>query len=297
MRRGLVSSIALWLTLALLAALATGCGSLISNTKEVEIGRGVDLEIEKQYRIVEGNDALTKWARDLVAVLSTASTPFRDPADFEGYKVEVIADDTLVNAFAAPGGYTYISTGLILQAKTCAEITGVLGHELGHVTQRHGVRSLETAMAGEELSRMVLGEGLAADAAQTIWAFLNSTQFSQEHETEADEVGVQIAHDAGYNPFGLVDFFRKIQAMEKAAGGSGPQFLSSHPATKDRIGAVTKQITDAYGNAVVAGKTQTYECRGTDLTLAQAQDRIRKKDYGVRAGTGTSSAPPRSEVP
>lgn len=292
MRRGPVPSIAHWVALTLFAVLATGCGSLINNTKEVEIGRGVDEEIEKQYRIVETKDALSKWARDLVAKLATASTQFRDPAEFEGYKVEVLADDTLVNAFAAPGGYTYISTGLILQAKTCAEITGVLGHELGHVTQRHGVKSLETAMAGEELSRMVLGEGLAADAAKTIWAFLNSTQFSQEHEAEADEVGVQIAHDAGYNPFGLVDFFRKIQAMEKDAGGTGPQFLSSHPATKDRIGAVTQQITDAYGTAVVAGKTQTYECRGTDLTLDQVQDRIRKKDYGVRAGTGTSTAPP-----
>jgi predicted Zn-dependent protease len=292
MRRPPVQSVFTWALFALLALLSTGCGTLISNTKEVEIGRGVDAEIEKQYRMVEANDALTKWARDLVSVLSTASKQFRDPVEFEGYKVEVIADDTVVNAFAAPGGYTYITTGLILQAKTCGEITGVLGHELGHVTQRHGVKSLEAAMAGEELSRLVLGEGLASDAAQTIWAFLNSTQFSQEHEEEADEVGVQIAHDAGYNPFGLVDFFRKIQAMEKAAGGSGPQFLSSHPATKDRIGAVTKQITAAYGTAVVAGKTQTYECRGTDLSLAQVQDRIRKKDYGVRAGTGTSSAPP-----
>lgn len=276
-----------WL-FCLLPLVLSACGSLISNTKEVEIGRGVDLEIEKQYRLVEANDALTKWARDLVGVLSKASVQFRDPAEFEGYKVEVIADDALVNAFAAPGGYTYLSTGLILQAKTCAEITGVLGHELGHVTERHGVKSLETVMAGEELTRMVLGEGLAADAAKTIWAILNSTKFSQEHESEADDVGVQIAHDAGYNPYGLVDFFTKLLAMDDG-GGVMPQFLSSHPATKDRIRAVSKQIDDTYGETVVAGKTQTYECRGTDLTLAQVQSRIRKKEYGVRAGTGTQS--------
>lgn len=272
--------------LCLLAAFEAACGSLISNTKELEIGRGVNVEIEKQYRIVERQDALSKWARDLVGVLSVASTQFRDPAEFEGYKVEVIADDALVNAFAAPGGFTYISTGLILQAKTCAEITGVLGHELGHVTQRHGVKSLETVMAGEELSKLILGEGLAADAAKTLWAILNSTQFSQEHENEADEVGLQIAHDSGYNPFGLVDFFTKLLSMESGGGGM-PQFLSSHPATKDRIRAVSQRIKDTYGAAVVAGKTQTYECRGTDLPLAAVQERIRKKDYGVRAGAGT----------
>jgi len=268
---------------------ASGCGGLINNTKEVEIGRGVDLEIEKQYRIVEAADPLSEWARDLVGGLATASTPFRDPQEFEGYKVEVIADDALVNAFAAPGGYTYISTGLILQADTCAEITGVLGHELGHVTERHGVRSLETAMAGEELARMILGEGLAADAASTIWAFLNSTQFSQEHESEADDVGLQIAHDAGYNPFGLVDFFKKILAMEKAAGGAGPQFLSSHPATGERIAAVQRQIEQRYGEAVVAGKTQSYACRGTKLTLDAVQARIREKQHVVRPGTGSEA--------
>jgi predicted Zn-dependent protease len=278
---------AFFLTLA--ALVATGCGGLINNTKEVEIGRGVDLEIEKQYRIVEAADPLSEWARDLVGGLATASTPFRDPQEFEGYKVEVIADDALVNAFAAPGGYTYLSTGLILQADTCAEITGVLGHELGHVTERHGVRSLETAMAGEELARMVLGEGLAADAASTIWAFLNSTQFSQEHESEADDVGLQIAHDAGYNPFGLVDFFQKILAMEKAAGGAGPQFLSSHPATGDRIASVRRQIEDKYGDAVVAGKTQSYACRGTKLSLEAVQKRIRDTQYVVRPGTGSEA--------
>ena len=277
------------LVLILGALLQAACGSLISNTKEVEMGRGVDQEIAKQYALVEPDDGLTLWAKQLVAPLSEASKPFRDPADFGGYKVNVIADDELVNAFAAPGGYTYISTGIILSADTCGEIAGVLGHELGHVTQRHGVKTMETAMAGEQLAQLFLGDGLAADAAKTIWGFLNSTKFSQAHEAEADEVGVQIAHNAGYNPFGLVDFFKKILDLEKKAGGTGPAFLSSHPATPERIKDVTKEIASEYGDGVVAGKTQTYDCQGTTMNLEQAKERIRSKNYRLRPGTGPAA--------
>lgn len=274
----------------LVALLTAACGGLINNTKEVEIGKGVDGEIEKEYAIVEDGDPLSQWARDLVGPLSEASKEFRDPAEFSGYKVEVLADDELVNAFAAPGGYTYISTGLILQAHTCAEITGVLGHELAHVTERHSVKSMETVLAGEELARLFLGDGLAGDAATTIWSFLNATQFSQAHEAEADEVGLQIAHDAGYNPFGLQDFFERLMALEKGGGGM-PQFLSSHPATKDRVRDVAKEIEKRYGEDVVEGKTQTYDCRGTQLQLAAIKERIKSKDYKVRPGTGKAERP------
>ena len=270
----------------LLAVGLGACGSLISNTKEVEIGTGVDGEIESEYRIAAEDDPVSLWARDLVAPLSEASTDFRDPQDFGGYKVEVIVDDGLVNAFAAPGGYTYLSTGLILQARTCAEIAGVLGHELGHVTERHGVRQLEGAIAAQTLADAILKEGLAKDAAVQIWAFLQSTRFSQAHENEADTVGVQIAHDAGYNPFGLADFFEKLLALEKQSGGSPPRFLSSHPATADRISAVTSLIERKYGASVQPGKTQTYDCRGTRLTLEQVRAHITSGRVKVRTGTG-----------
>ena len=278
-------TIRLILTLAILSTLTAGCGGLINNKKEVEIGRGVDVEIEKEYAIVAEQDPVAVWARELIVPLSEASTPFRDPKDIEGYKVEVLADDALVNAFAAPGGYTYLSTGLILAADTCAEITGVVGHELAHVTERHSVQSMEAAFAGQQLAQLFLGDGLASDAAQTVWAFLNSTQFSQMHESEADEVGLQIAHDAGYNPHGLADFFGKILALEKA-GGSPPKFLSSHPATADRILAVEASIADHYGDEVVKGQSQSYACKGTKLQLEAVKKHLLSGAMKVRAGTG-----------
>lgn len=269
------------------AAACSGCagGLLIGPQEEVKIGKGVDDQIEQEYRIVEANDPLTTWAKKLVDPLAKASAKFRDPAELGGYKVEVIADDKLVNAFAAPGGYVYITTGLVKSAKTCAEIAGVLGHELAHVTQKHSVKQLEQAFAAQTLAAMFLGEGLSSDAALTIFGFLQQTKFSQAHETESDKVGLQIAYRAGYNPYGLADFFKALLALEKGGGGV-PQFLSSHPATDERIREVKRQIERLYGDKVQPGKTQTYECRGTNMTLAQAQAHIKSGNLKVRGGTG-----------
>lgn len=266
-----------------------GCGALISSQQEIELGQGVDGEIEREYRIVADNDPVAKWARALVDPLVKASTPFRDPKEIDGYSVEVIADDELVNAFAAPGGYTYISTGLILRAETCGEIAGVMGHELAHVTQRHGVRQLELAMAGEQLAALFLDEGLAKDAAQTVWGFLQATRFSREHEAESDAVGLQIAHEGGYNPFGLVQFFESMKALEKEAGGSPPEFLSSHPATDNRIRDVSRAIRERYGDSVSADDAKSFECRRTNLSLADVQKRILDGALKIRKGTGTEA--------
>lgn len=254
-------------------------GFLVSDAKEVEMGLGVDGEIRKAYRLATASDPATQWLVQFVAPLAAASTEFRDPADIGGYKVAVIVDDTLVNAFAAPGGYTYLSTGLILQSATCAEIAGVMGHELAHVTERHGVKSMEEAYGLAIISEWFLGEGLAADAAQTIYQFLSNTQFSQAHESEADAVGLRIAYGAGYNPYGLVDFFAKLLAL--SGGAEVPEFLSSHPATQARIDSVSSQIESRYGDSVNPGTTQTYDCVGTTMNLAQLKAHVSSGQIAV----------------
>ena len=289
MRRIRLSTLALALALAPLAACGDGLGGLlISYDQELEIGAGVDLQMRQDNALIDPSDPVSAWAAELVAPLAQASSTFRDPAEIGGYKVAVIADDELVNAFAGPGGFTYISTGLILQAESCAEIAGVMGHELGHVTERHGVKQLEAAYAVSVISNWFLGEGLANDAAQTIYLFFQSTQFSQDHESEADSVGLQIAFGAGYNPFGLVDFFAKLLALQGSI--EVPEFLSSHPPTDDRIAASEKEIQRRYGATVVEGTTQTYGCVGTALTLEQVKARI-LGGVTLLPGTGQGAAP------
>lgn len=288
-----------FLPLALTAcfALTVGCadglgGFLISNAQEVELGVGVDQQLRYEYAIATPEDPAAIWASQLVGSLVPASVAFRDPAEIGGYKVAVIVDDELVNAFAAPGGFTYISTGLILQAQDCAEITGVLGHELGHVTERHSVKQLEATYAVGIISEWFLGEGLATDVAQTVYGFLSSTQFSQEHEAEADSVGLQIAFIAGYNPYGLTDFFLKLIALSN--GAEVPTFLSSHPATQDRVDDTTAEIEKRYGDNVNPGTTQTYGCLGTTLSLDQIKAHIQS---GVAVIPGTGQGPPAEQTP
>lgn len=228
----------------LVAALGAGCGgALISNQQEQQIGAGVDEQIEKEYRILEASDPVARWAVEFVRPFSNASKSFRDPGDFGGYKVEVISDDELINAFAAPGGYVYISTGLIKAADDCAEIAGVMGHELAHVTERHSARQIEKAFAAQLVSDFFLEDGLTKTAAETLFGFIQATKFSRDHEREADAVGLQISKKAGYDPDGLARFFAKLLS----GGSSPPEFLSSHPATEDRIRDVRKAIKDRYG--------------------------------------------------
>jgi predicted Zn-dependent protease len=279
------------------ALLATGCsdglgGVLISNAKELEMGRGVDLEIEKQYLVVADADPVAVWAREVVGGLVAGSATFRDPAEIDGYKVEVLYNDEEINAFAAPGGFTYITTGLITQATSCGEIAGVMSHELAHVTERHGVKQIEGNFAASEILGFFLGDGLANDAGSVIWAFLQNTQFSQEHESEADEVGLQIAFNAGYNPYALAEFFQKLVDLEASNPVQLPAFLSSHPASEARVAAVSAKIEALYGDQVQPGTTQTYGCVGTSLPLDQVKALIASGQLTVRPGTGAGAGAP-----
>lgn len=274
---------ALKAALGLVALLTlTACGGLINNEKEVEIGKGVDEALEQEYRLLADDDPVASWARQLVKGLVPASKPFRNPDDIGGYKVEVIADDELVNAFAAPGGFTYLSTGFILQAGSCAEIAGVMGHELGHVTQKHGVKSIEAAYTVDMIAGLFLEEGLTKDAANALFGFLQGTKFSRQDEAESDSVGLQIAFESGYNPYGLVDFFERLAGQ----GGGVPEFLSSHPASDRRMKDIANEIKSRYGDKVVRNQKPDYKCRGTKLSFEQVKKRIKEGKLKVRPGTG-----------
>jgi len=260
-----------FLLLAVVPACGDGFGgALISDEQEVQLGEEVDAEIRSQYTLRADNDAVTIWARELSVPIIAASTGWRNPDDFGGYQVDVIDDDQLVNAFAAPGGFVYISTGLIMTAGSCAEIAGVVSHELAHVTERHTVESLEQQYAAQEIIGWFLGDALAGDIAKIIYALVVDTAFSRDDEAEADDVGLQIVYDAGYNPYGLVDFFETLLAME--GNGIGyPDFLSTHPATEERVSELKSLIKEYWGSDVVRDRTQTYECVGTTRTLEQIQ--------------------------
>lgn len=168
--------------------------------------------------------------------------------DFTFYIVE----DPTLNAFALPGGHVVLHTGLILEAERPEEIVGVIAHEIAHVTEQHGVR---TVLEGAGLYVVLNGlfgdvTGIAA-VLMNNGAFLLKQQFSRDFEREADAVGVDYLVNAGIDPSGLYDFFAKLKAVEAESAmgevSDALSLLSTHPATSERMEALQK-IIDAHTN-------------------------------------------------
>lgn len=279
-----------WRLAAALAWLTTttGCaaGFLISPQQEKQIGAGVDEQIEERFPVVAEDDPVAQWMEEFLEPLVAASAPYREPEDVGGYEVEVLVNDDVVNALAAPGGYVYVTTGLILMADSCDELAGVMAHELAHVTERHSVAQIERAFTAQQLAGFFLEAGIARQAALTLFGFLQATTFSRAQEREADVVGTQIMYRAGYNPYGLVNFFEELLRMERERGRGLPEFLSSHPATQDRIADIRALVREQFGARVEPGDLRTNDCIGTELSLDQVQELIRRGELEIEPGTG-----------
>ena len=144
----------------------------------------------------------------------------------------VVDDPNTVNAFAMPGGYIYIYSGLLLRAESEAEVIGVLGHEVAHVTKRHVAERLVTAYGLQTLLGIAVGEnaGQLAQMGASVAGQGYLLKFGRDQERESDVEGLDYVIEAGYNPIGMVTFFQKLAAQ----GGSPPAFLSSHPNPGDR---------------------------------------------------------------
>ena len=189
------------------------------------------------------------------------------------WQVHVIDDAKTVNAFATPGGYLYVYSGLLLAADNDAELAGVMAHETGHVVARHSARSMVTAYGLNAVTQLVLGQnpGLLAQIASGIASKGVLLSHSRSDETEADEYGARYSSAAGYDPHGLVSFFQKLEKEE----GHTPKaltYLSDHPATGDRVEHV---------NAFIAARGLT----GTEL------GRERFAPIKARLAAGVASAP------
>lgn len=155
------------------------------------------------------------------------------------FKLSIVQDDT-VNAFALPGGYVFVNTGLLSFARTDGEIAGVLAHEIAHIDRRHSIQAVGRAVGLSLLLQLVMNNkdndnreqirkigGTAINLAQL--------GYSRENEYEADRFAVTFMTQAGFQKQDLANFFRHLEAK---SGGSGPdflQFLSTHPPTGERI--------------------------------------------------------------
>jgi len=207
---------------------------------EIALGKGLAQEVERSSKLVDDPvvvEYVNRVGQNLVRN-SDAQVPFT---------IKVIDSDE-VNAFALPGGFFYVNSGLILRAQEEAELAGVMAHEISHVTARHGTKQ---ATKGEimqlaTIPLVLLGPGGWAGygiyQALQLAIPLSYLKFSRDSEREADFLGIQYMYKAGYDPNAYITFFERIQADEKRRPGTIPKFFSTHPPTPERIEAAQKEI-------------------------------------------------------
>lgn len=206
--------------------------------KEIALGKQMAQEVERQARIVDDPiiaEYVNRIGQNLVRN-SDAKVPFT---------IKVIDSDE-INAFALPGGFFFVNTGILLNADNEAEMAGVMAHEIAHVAARHGTRQ---ATRGElvnygSIPLIFLGgwTGYAIRQSMGLAIPVGFLTFSRGFESEADMLGLEYMYKAGYDPSSFVDFFEKVQSQEKRKPGTMSKVFSSHPPTDDRIKAAQKNI-------------------------------------------------------
>ena len=224
--------------------------STISDRQEVELGQQINQELIKSGQAkIYRNGAIGNYINNIGQQLAKTSNRPDIPYTFQ------VVDDKSINAFATMGGYVYINTGLILKADNEAELASVIGHEIGHIVGRHAIEQMrETAIAQGVLSTA----GLDSSQAVQIGVELALTRRnSREDELEADRFGLENLKKAGYAPSGMLGFMQKL--LE--AGGSTPSFLSTHPATSERIKLLRQDIDPNTANNGKGLDNQAYKNR------------------------------------
>src|SRR6266446_4424092 len=208
--------------------------------KEIALGKQLAQDVERSSKLIDDpivTEYVNRVGQNLVRN-SDARVPFT---------IKVIDSDE-VNAFALPGGFFYVNSGLILRAQEESELAGVMAHEISHVTARHGTKN---ATKGEMMQLatiplMLLGPvgwaGYGLYEGLNIAIPLTYLKFSRDSEREADFLGLQYMYKAGYDPNAFVTFFERIQADDKRRPGTIPRVFSTHPPTPDRIEAAQKEI-------------------------------------------------------
>ena len=212
--------------------------NLFSTEEEVRMGAEFAKEVERQERLLPDVQI-----QNYVDQIGQRIAALSDRPNIK-YHFKVIDKPDQVNAFALPGGYIYVYSGLLKRVESEAELAGVLAHEIGHVAARHATERL-TLMYGYQLGvSLLLGEDPSeiAKLVSNLFGVGGLLAYSRRDEYEADRLGVQYANSAGYDPNGLLSFLKKLKEMEKREPGLLEQLLSTHPPTSERIKRVREQI-------------------------------------------------------
>jgi predicted Zn-dependent protease len=259
--------------------------------KEIALGKGLAQEVERQAKIINDPviaEYVNRVGQNLVRN-SDAKVPFT---------IKVI-DSEEVNAFALPGGFFFVNSGLILKADNEAELAGVMSHEIAHVAARHGTRQATRGeianLATIPLIFMGGWTGYGIRQAASVLVPVGFLKFSRGFESEADMLGLEYMYKSGYDPTAFVDFFEKIETLEKRKPGTMAKVFSTHPMTDDRIRDAQKNIQNLLTAKpeYVVTTSEFNDVKGR-LTAMHSRRKIDDKDTNrptLRRAPGSSTGP------
>ncbi len=241
------------LILSLTSCLFIGCAvnpitgeeefMLLSESQDIEIGRKYAPEVEKELGGKIDNPALQNYIDSVGQRIARIS----HRPDWEYHFVAV--EDKSINAAALPGGYIFITKGMLEKLTTEAQLTALLAHEIVHVTARHtaAAMSREMGISFLFLGLSAAGARIPQDAGRAVGFTLQliGLKYSREHEREADVAGLDYMVVAGYNPYGAVELMQMLQDQDNV---KPVEFLSSHPSPGNRIISLNAKIQTRYGN-------------------------------------------------
>lgn len=249
--------------------------------REIALGKQLAQEVERSAKLVDDpvvTEYVNRVGQNLVRN-SDARVPFT---------IKVIDSDE-VNAFALPGGFFYVNSGLILRAQEESELAGVMAHEISHVTARHGTKENTKGQILQLATIPLILLGPGGWAGYGIYQATNFAlpmtylKFSRDAEREADYLGLQYMYKAGYDPNAYVTFFERIQADERRRPGTIPKVFSSHPPTPERIANAQKEI------AKILPARQEYIVTTSEFDRVKA--RLRALTYARKAKDNDPSKP------
>ena len=218
----------------------------ISPAEERRLGESIMREIRRDPSYLDDPE-VTDYVNSLGGRLTARSNSARQEFEF------FVIRDPQINAFALPGGFIGINSGLILAAQSESEVAGVVGHEVAHVTQRHIARMISQQGQSQLMSIAAMAIAILAarsnsQAAEAAMAFgqagviQNQLNFTRDNEREADRVGLQVLDSAGFDPRGMAVFFERMQRATRIYEGGAPSYLRTHPLTYERIADIQSRL-------------------------------------------------------
>ncbi len=213
---------------------------LVSEAQEIELGKETDVEIANEYGIVT-DAAINNYVNGIGQAMCRLTHRPNLPYQFR------VLDTSVINAFAVPGGYIYVTRGILAYLNDEAELAGVIGHELGHVAARHSAKQ----MSQQQLAQIGLGVGMILSEKLRQYSSLAEMglsllflKFSRDDERQADDLGVEYGSKSAYDMNRMAAFFETLERLSPSEESGLPDWFSTHPNPENRVAAVINKTAE-----------------------------------------------------